>query len=164
MGDRGTKKRTRGNTLLEVLVAVALLLLIFLFVTEDLIGSSDAENVSATHSEADSAANYFVGVMHQDPNFWSAGEWASGNGQNDPCGNPWPAYNDSILNPGGWHPGPACTPGPGVEGAFPDLIGVQSFEFKWLAKTQAGDPRTAELTTWVKVAMGNRQDIFEMHS
>ena len=163
MGGAQSKKGKRGNTLLEILVAVGLLLLIFLFLTEDLIGSSQAENVTATHTEAIAAANYFIGVMHEDPNFWSP-DWLGGNGQVDPCGNLWPAYNDSILVSSGWHPGPACTPGPGKIGAFPDLIGVPSFEYKWLAKTQAGDPRTAELTTWVMVSMGDRQDIYELHS
>lgn len=162
MGALPARSKLRGNTLLEIMVAVGLLLLIFLFLTGDLIQSSQAENVVANHTSTVTASNYFLGVMRDDPNFW-APDWAIGNGLTDPCGKPWPPYTDSIVS-GPWHPAPACTPGGGNPGAFPDMIGVNTFQFKWNAQTQGGDPRTAELTTWVMVAEGGRTDVYELHS
>lgn len=156
----GFKKRlSRGTTLIEVMVAVGLLLVIFVFLTGSLIQSSQGENAAANQTSSVEAANYLLGVMRDDPNFWTP-DWASGNGNSDPCGNPWPPYTDSI-GAGPWHPAPACLAGMGKAGAFPDMIGT-TFEFKWNAQNQG--PRTAELTTWVKVVENGRSNIFELHS
>ncbi|MGI8738045.1 MAG: hypothetical protein DLM53_09915 [Candidatus Eremiobacter antarcticus] len=164
MNGRFRLSTRRGTTLIEILIAVTLLLMIFLFLTGDLIQSSQAENVAATRTESISAANYLLGVMRQDPIFWS--DWNTGPGTTDPCGNPWPPYTDSITAQGGWHQAPACLPNGVNAGAFPDLIGVSAFQFKWKAQQQGSppDPRVAELTTWVLVNEGGRQDIYELHS
>ena len=58
-GTRGT----RGTTLVEVLVAVFLMTLIFIFITAELIQSSQAENLASNHSETIAAANYLLGVI-----------------------------------------------------------------------------------------------------
>jgi type II secretory pathway pseudopilin PulG len=163
MNGRSRLSRSRGTTLIEILVAVTLLLMIFLFLTGDLMQSSQAENVAATRTESISASNYLLAVMRQDTNFWS--DWNTGPAGLDPCGNLWPPYTDSITTQGGWHNAPACLPNGSNAGAFPDLIGVTAFQFKWNAKNQGSppDPRVAELTTWVLVNQGGRQNIYELH-
>src|SRR5579864_7491245 len=97
-------KRQRGTTLIEVLVATVVLTLAFLFVSGDMIASTQAEKTSAQRGIAISMANYFLDQMRQDSNFWSStgsgGEWDGTNWTgaplgSDPCGSAWPPYNDS---------------------------------------------------------------------
>jgi prepilin-type N-terminal cleavage/methylation domain-containing protein len=157
----------RGTTLIEVLVAIALLLIIFLFITSDLIQSSQAENVSATRTESMNAANYLLGIMRTDNGFWGNGavldDWATGPGGSDPCGNPFPPYTDNINAPT-WHPAPACTPSGSNPGLFPDMVGDQSFQYMWNAQDQPGSNGVAQLTVWVQVEEGGRTNVYELNS
>jgi hypothetical protein len=152
---------------MEVYVAIALLLLIFLSISGDLIQSSWAENVSATRSESMDAANFLLDVMRSDPNFWNGpggNDWAIGPGGNDPCGvNTYPPYTDDINAPT-WHPAPACTPSGSNPGVFPDLVGAPVFQYMWDAQEQQGDPDLAQLTVWVQVQEGNRLNVYELNS
>jgi type II secretory pathway pseudopilin PulG len=146
--------------LLEILVAVALLVIIFLFVTLDLIQSSQAENESATRTETMNAANYLLSVMRGDPNFWferTGSAWTGIPGGQDPCGNPYPPYDDTILAPT-WHQAPACA------ALFPDLAGVPSFQYMWNAQQRPGNTSIADLTVWVQIDEGGRYNIYEVHS
>ncbi len=156
----------RGTTLVEVLVAVALLTIIFLFITSDLLQASQAENVSATRTESMDAANYLLGVMRTDQNFWSGAggnDWAAPGLGNDPCGNAFPPYTDKITAPT-WHPAPACTPNGSNPGIFPDMVGQQTFQYMWNAQNQGGSPTTAQLTVWVQVEEGGRVNVYELNS
>lgn len=157
----------RGTTLVEVLVAVALLTIIFLFITSDLLQASQAENVSATRTESMDAANYLLGVMRTDGAFWGSGgnpsDWATGPGGKDPCGNAFPAYTDDITSPT-WHPAPACTPNGSNPGIFPDLVGTPVFQYMWNAQNQAGNAGIAQLTVWVQVQEGGRLNVYELQS
>src|SRR5271166_3147102 len=63
--------RARGMTLIEVLVAMVLLVLVFIFVAENMIASSWAESKSGQRSEDISAANYFMALMSGDGKLWS---------------------------------------------------------------------------------------------
>jgi type II secretory pathway pseudopilin PulG len=162
MKRRNSAQKSRGTTLVEILVAVALLLIVFLFVTGDLIQSSQAENVSATRSESMDAANFLLGVMRSDPNFWST-DWNIGPAGQDPCGNNYPPYTDDITSPN-WHPAPACTPAPGIQGAFPDMVGTPVFQYMWNAQEQGADPYLAQLTVWVQVQEGGRVNVYELNS
>jgi prepilin-type N-terminal cleavage/methylation domain-containing protein len=161
------KVSRRGTTLIEVLVAIALLLIIFLFITSDLIQASQAENQSATRTESVEAANYLMGVMRTDGQFWSGpggNDWASPPLGNDPCGNPYPPYTDDINAPT-WHPAPACTPSGNTPGIFPDMVGSnQTFQYMWNAQHQGGDPNAAQLTVWVQVDEGGRTNVYELNS
>ena len=164
MNQRKSSTASRGTTMLEILVATLLLVLIFLFLTGDLIQSSHAENVSATRSETMNAANYMLGVMRDDSQFWAT-DWTLGpeNGTlKDPCGNPWPPYTDTMTTLT-WHPAPACTPNGTNPGVFPDLVGVPSFQFMWNAQQQGADPDTATLTVWVQIKE-NGDNIYELTS
>lgn len=158
----------RGTTLIEVLVAIALLLIIFLFITSDLIQAGQAENQSATRTESVDAANYLMGVIRTDPQFWggpSGDDWANPNLGNDPCGNAYPPYTDNINAPT-WHPAPACTPSSASSpGIFPDMVGSkQTFQYMWNVQQQAGDPNAAQLTVWVQVNEGGRTNVYELNS
>src|SRR5579872_4896090 len=96
MTPRSRARGKRGTTLVEVLIAMALMLLIFLFLTADLIQSSQAENLASNHSGTVAAANYLLGVMRTDSNFW--GDWASGpSAPAEPCGGTWAPYTDDIT-------------------------------------------------------------------
>jgi prepilin-type N-terminal cleavage/methylation domain-containing protein len=164
MARRRPLQADRGTTLIEILVAVALLLIIFLFITADLMQSSRAENVDATRSASISAANYLMGVMQNDSTFWQS-DWTTGPGGDDPCNNPWPPYTDNITSPT-WHPAPACTPNASSPGLFPELAGLASpnaFAYMWNAQVQAGDPDAAQLTVWVQMNE-NGNDVYELHS
>lgn len=166
------QQRSRGKrgatTLLEILIAVAMLLMIFLFVTLDLLQSSQAENVSATRTETVNAANYLLGVIRTDPGFWSGAggnDWLAPGvnlGPSDPCGNAWPAYTDTWTSQN-WHPAPACTPNGSNPGLFPDLVAVPSFQYMWNVQLQNGNPDQAQLTVWVKVDEGGRLNVYEVH-
>lgn len=144
-------KRQRGTTLIEVLVAAVVLTLAFLFVSGDMIASTQAEKEATNRGIAISMANYFIDQMRQDSNFWSLtspgpGEWDGTNWTgaplgNDPCGNAWPPYNDNIAAPT-WHPVPTCAGSPFQN----DTKGT--YQYMWRAKEQT-DTNAADLTVWI---------------
>src|ERR1700694_2612254 len=114
--------RQRGTSLIEVLVATVVLTLAFLFVSGDMIASTQAEKTAAQRGISISMANYFIDQMRQDSSFWSAtspgpgGEWDGTNWTgappgSDPCGGAWPAYNDSLAS-ATWHNVPVCAGSP----------------------------------------------------
>lgn len=146
----------RGTTLVEVLVAVALMLLVFLFLTAELIQSSQAENVASDHTQTVSVANYLLGITREDPSLFD--HFASGPGGNDLCGTAWAPYTDTITAPT-WHP--MCTSN------FPELQGTgMQFNYMWNAQLQGSPPDiyTATVTVWVMTSEGGRSDIYELKS
>ncbi len=158
MTPRSRARGKRGTTLVEVLIAMALMLLIFLFLTADLIQSSQAENVASNQSSSTAVANYLINLMKADGNFWNEANWTvapqpDGNAK-DPCGNAWPSYSDNILAPT-WHPGCASL--------FPELAGTGvNYNFMWNAVNQSGDPDAATLTVWVMTDEGGRNNVYEL--
>lgn len=150
----GTKSK-RGTTLVEVLIAMALMLLVFLFLTADLIQSSQAENLASNHTGTIAAADYLLAVVKNDSFFWKPGHWAAGPGS-DPCKTAWAGYTDDITKPT-WHP--MC----GL--IFPEATaGSAHFNYMWNAQLQAGDPNVAQVTMWVETDEGGRQDIFALRT
>jgi hypothetical protein len=173
MTRRRSPNHNRGTTLLEVVVAIGLLVIIFLFVTLDLIQSSQAEGVTATHTTEISAANYLMDVIRTDPasEFWLK-DWGVGpnGGSVDPCGNNWAPYSDSITAPD-WHPAPACTPNGSNPGLFPQYAGMPSdssgfpgFSYMWNVQQQGTDPNLAQLTVWVRFNEDGRPSVYELES
>jgi Tfp pilus assembly protein PilV len=155
-------KRQRGGSLIEVLVATVVLTIAFLFVSGDMIASTQAEKQAANRGIQISMGNYFVDYMRQDSNFWSASEqtggvW-SGSPGTDPCGTALPAYGDTITSPT-WHPVPTCITGP-----FANVASHGTYEFMWNA-TERADTNAADLTVWIQAqtASGNGSEIFELH-
>src|SRR5215470_7621753 len=107
MSDNGKTKgaKARGMTLLEVLVAMVLLVLVFIFVAENMIASSWAGSKSAQRSEDISAANYFMALMSGDGKLWSSYP----DTPVDVCGNAMSPVTDvGPASGGAWHNAPAC--------------------------------------------------------
>jgi hypothetical protein len=139
-------KKQRGSSLIEVLIATVVLTLAFLFISGDMIASTNAENESANHGYDISVGDYLLGVMRTDGNFWSeqaGGVWSSPPPFNDPCGNPWPPYDDSYSAPTG-HTLSGCSSGP-----FANLAGHGNYQYMWRAQEQS-DPKAADLSVWVQ--------------
>jgi len=148
----------RGTTLVEVLIAVALMTFIFIFITAELIATSQAENLASNHSQTIAASNQLLGVIKGDGSFWATGDWAAGplfGTEKDGCGKNYPGYTDTITSPS-WHPLCGIT--------FPELNGAAVVaQYMWNAQIQGGDPNIAQLTLWVMTDEGGRNDIYELH-
>lgn len=161
--------RQRGTSLIEVLVATVVLTLAFLFVSGDMIASTQAEKTAAQRGISISMANYFIDQMRQDSSFWSAtspgpgGEWDGTNWTgappgSDPCGGAWPAYNDSLAS-ATWHNVPVCAGSPFAN----ETKGT--YQYMWQAKEQT-DINAADLTVWISannVAGNGTVEIYQVN-
>ena len=141
--------RQRGTTLLEVLVAVTLLTLVFLLVSQDMIATSVAQSDAASSTVAVGEGNYLLSQMQNDSNFWSevnpAPSSTPGMGQND-CGTPVPAYSDTYTKPA-----PGATDGnawhtPGVE--IQCHGSTNSLPYLWAATVRNNDTHAADISVW----------------
>ncbi len=156
-------KRQRGSSLIEVLVATVVLTLAFLFVSGDMMASTQAEKQADNRGITLSMGNYLLDTMRTDGNFWNeqtAGVWASPPPGSDPCGNGWPAYNDNITTPT-WHSMPMCSTGP-----FANDAGHGSYEYMWNATEQSGDVNAANLSVWIAANTADNNgspEIFELN-
>ncbi|HXW51925.1 MAG TPA: hypothetical protein VEJ41_08035 [Candidatus Acidoferrales bacterium] len=142
-----TPKRQRGSSLIETLVATVVLTLAFLFVSGDMIASTQTEKEASNRGYAISMGNYLIDTMREDANFWNeqtGGVWASPAPGTDPCGNPWPPYNDNITTPT-WHPMPTCVTGP-----FANVAAHGTYAYMWNATEQSGDSNAADLSVWIE--------------
>lgn len=150
MSDNGTKKntKTRGMTLIEVLVAIVLLVLVFTFVAENMIASSWAESKSSQRSMNVSAANYFMALVSGDKNLWAGYP----DTPVDACGNPLvPVTDAGPKSAGVWHTAPNCNLAP------PEVSNVQ---YQWNETVPVQN--SANLTVWVKSTVGGRIDQYEL--
>jgi prepilin-type N-terminal cleavage/methylation domain-containing protein len=147
----GTKSaRARGMTLLEVLVAMVLLVLVFIFVAENMIASSWAGNKSAQRSQDISAANYFMALMSGDSNLWGVGGYPDT--PVDVCGHPLTPVNDAGPKSGGiWHTAPTCNLAP------PE---VQNVQYQW--KESVPVFNSADITIWVRSTVDGKTDTYEL--
>src|ERR1022692_227723 len=103
----------RGVSLIEVLVALVLLVVIFVFVAENMIATSWGESKASQRTQNISASNYLFAVMHGDPNLWAKGAYPDT--PSDACGQPMTPVNDAGPTMGGmWHTPPACPLEPAV--------------------------------------------------
>ena len=136
-------------TLLEVLVAMVLLVLVFIFVAENMIASSWAENKSSQRSADISAANYFMALLAGDKTLWSG---AYPDTPKDVCGNLLTPVNDAgPANGGTWHTAPACGLAP------PEVSNVQ---YQWLESQPVFN--SADLTIWVQSTIDGKTDKYEL--
>lgn len=152
--------RQRGTTLLEVLVAITLLTLVFLLVSQDMIATSAAQSDAASSTVAVGEGNYLLSQMQNDSNFWSevnpAPSMTPGNGFND-CGTPVPAYSDTYAKPA-----PGATDGnawhqPGNE--IQCHGSTNSLAYMWSASIRGSDTHAADITVWVNSGDG----VYEVH-
>lgn len=168
----------RAQTLIEVLVAIALLSVIVVMITGDL------TNITKTDSAADrsieiSASNFLLGVMKSDPGFWDMGpggsiDWAQG--PNDPCYIALGPYTDTGPSSAArWHTIP--TPRPDCQFPFSDVGAAQQgtpdpnasaapvgdeVQYMWNAQFHNGDTNAADLTVWVR--RDPSAPVFEYHA
>ncbi|HEY5094065.1 MAG TPA: prepilin-type N-terminal cleavage/methylation domain-containing protein [Candidatus Eremiobacteraceae bacterium] len=152
--------RQRGTTLLEVLVAITLLTLVFLLVSQDMIATSAAQSDAASSTVAVGEGNYLLSQMQNDSNFWSevnpAPSMTPGSGFND-CGTPVPSYNDSYTKPA-----PGATDGNAwhVPGNEIQCHGsTNSLAYMWSASIRGSDTHAADITVWVNSGEG----VYEVH-
>jgi prepilin-type N-terminal cleavage/methylation domain-containing protein len=151
----------RGQTLIEVLIALLILTVLFVFVSGDLAAITSGDSAADQTLEI-SAANYYLGIMKSDPNFWAT-DW--GTGQNDPCGNQLFPYIDVYPSPPAtpapdqWHQFQYCS----TDGAFKDPNGQpETFQYMWNATPDTNDPLyQADLTIWIRRDAASK--VFEYH-
>jgi type II secretory pathway pseudopilin PulG len=146
---KSTAATLRGITLIEVLVAIALLVLVFLFVAENMIASSWAESKAAQRTANISSANYLLAILHGDPTLWSKYP----DTPKDACGNSMTPVDDSGPPGGTWHAPPACNLAPQV---------LQGVQYQWMQTTPNLD--ASEVTIWVQSTIGGKVDRYELHS
>lgn len=156
----------RAQTLVEVIVAIALLSVIVVMLTGDL------TNVRKTDSAADrsieiSGANFLLGVMKADPGFWTGGPDKSVDWNSGPAGTCYSQLGP-YTDPGptaspNWHtipsPQPDCDmpysdPGAPQQGqpdpnASAAPVGDE-VQYLWNVSYHNGDPNAADLTVWVR--------------
>jgi hypothetical protein len=136
-------------SLLEVMVALVLLVLVFIFVAEQMMASSWAQSKSAQRSSNITAANYLMAMMHADPNIWNL---TTADVPQDPCRNNLTQIND-VGPPGGtWHSLPPCNLGPS------ESVNLQ---YQWAMSHIVGT--SAELTVWVQSTEDGKIDQYEIH-
>ena len=141
--------RQRGSTLFEVMVAIALLTLVFLLVSQDMIATVNAQGQAGTNSVAVSQANYLLSVVQADSggNFWSSGPPWSGYSPTASCG-AMPQMNGSYVKP------PPNGPDTNPWQALPTNCGNNNLEFMWAATQSPTDTNAANIQIWVKTANG----------
>ena len=152
----------RGHTLIEVMVAIAILTVVVVFISADMMNLQSADS-STDRSVEVAGADYLLGVMKSDAGFWQNGnDWSSG--PSDTCLSPLGPYTDAGPSPApSWHDMPSppsgCDPYP-----FSDVGGPQpiasggtpappignEIQYMWNASEHGDDPFAADLTVWVR--------------
>jgi hypothetical protein len=151
------------------MVATVVLTLAFLFVSGDMIASTQAEKTASNRGIAISMSDYYMNIMRNDPCFWTTtgacaeftgSAWTSNTLGNDPCAHPYTAYSDDIASPS-WHAAATCVGGP-----FANLSSHGTYQYMWQAKQQSADPNAADITVWIASnTLDNlgQQEVFETH-
>ena len=146
----------------EVLVAILILSVIFVFVSGDLTNLLRVDTATDRSVET-GAANFLLGVMKSDQTFWT-NPWSQG--PNDPCLAPLGGFTDAGPGPSSdWHDMPTAPPGLNCPSMpYTDEGGPQSepttgglaapvgnrVKYMWNASRHGSDPWAADLTVWVK--------------
>jgi hypothetical protein len=175
------RNKRRAQTLVEVIVAIALLSVIVVMITADLTNITKADS-AADRSIEISGANFLLCVMKADPGFWTGGpggtvDWNSG--PDDPnCYAVLGPYTDPGPSPGpspNWHSMP--TPQQNCAFPFTDQGAPQqgqpgpdhspapvgdTIQYMWNASEHNGDPNAADLTVWIR--RDSVAPIFEYHA
>jgi len=177
------RSKRRAQTLVEVIVAIALLSVIVVMITADLTNITKADSAADRTIEI-SSANFLLGVMKADPGFWNGGpgngvDWNIGP-QDPNCYAILGPYTDTGPSPSptsspNWHPMPSPQPAcampftdqgapqqgqPGL-GQSPAPVG-DTVQYMWNASEHNGDPNAADLTVWIR--RDSSAPVFEYHS
>jgi hypothetical protein len=152
--------------LLEILIAVSILTIIFLFIAESLIASSRSLNLNAENSTEIAAANYYLGMIKSDANFWDdAATGFTTGGAVDMCLNQLTPYDDSFPSPPAtpnWHPAPACSADPVPQGD--PNHSISRVEYMWSASPNPNNGFAEDLTVWLKTSDSTGDHVYVTHS
>jgi hypothetical protein len=139
-------------TLIEVLVALVLLVLVFIFVADQMIASSWAASKSSQRTANITSANYMLSLMHGSA-LWASPAPVIPAIPNDPCGHPMTPVNDGGPGIGVWHTPPVCPLNP------PELSNI---EYQWAMTGVNLD--SAQLTVWVRSTVDGKVDMYQLHA
>lgn len=159
-------RRRRGQTLLEVVIAIGVLTIIFLFIAESLVASSRTLNLSTANTTQIAAANYYLGLMKSDSGFWLDQQTGfSTGGAVDLCGNQLTPYDDVYPSPPAspdWHPAPACSADP-VQQTDPNHS-ISRVDYLWSASPNPNNGYAEDLTLWLRTHDSTGDHVYETHS
>ncbi len=144
---------------MEVLIALVVLTLIFVFVSGDVMAISHGDKATDQSLEI-TAANYYLGFMKADPAFWSP-DWSTG--PVDACDDQLPPYTDSYPSPpaqANWHDYAYCPQAPAFTNPAPNAS-PESVQYMWNVTQRPDDLNVADLTVWIRRDAGS--PIFEYH-
>src|SRR5215468_2864101 len=144
--------KARGMSLLEVLVAVVLLVLVFIFIADQMIASSWAQSKSSQRTLNITAANYLLQLLHGSP-LWASPAPVVPDTPKDACGVAMTPVNDPGPGAGTWHPINACAFTP---------PGLQNVQYQWAMTNINLD--SAQLTVWVQNTENGKTDTYELHA
>ncbi len=148
--------RQRGTTLLEVLVAVTLLTLVFLLVSQDMIATVGAQSQAGSNSVAVSEANYLLSTVQNDAsNFWNYSNW-SNYAPAATCGS-FPVMNGAYVKP------PPNGPDTNDWQTLPSSCGNNNLEFMWAATQNPNDTNAATIQIWVKTGTAPDAQVYELN-
>lgn len=179
MRDGYRSRAARALTVLEVVVAMAILTVAVVLFGSAMVSATDAEAKAGEHTQAIMIGNYLMEFARRDPHFWDynpllathewsgpacsypANCWSVMDPSNvDPNGNVLPPYADSLAlapGPGTWHAG--FNP--------PTSAGVQlpNFHYIWRADpidqaTFSGTRAVATVTIELYLDQEGPQDVY----
>jgi type II secretory pathway pseudopilin PulG len=133
-------RRQAGFSLVEAMLAAAIVVTLFLAWGSAMIVATDGENKAGTHSQAIATANQILEYMRRDPAFWSVAEFSG-----PPCSHCWPKYNDTF----GVTPPQACST------VIPTAPAACTFN--WLATADPNSSALAPLAVEVYFQGANHQ-------
>ncbi|MBC5824549.1 MAG: prepilin-type N-terminal cleavage/methylation domain-containing protein [Candidatus Eremiobacteraeota bacterium] len=166
--------RQRGFSLIETMIAMVVLMIGFLFWGTGMITATQAQNKAQEHTQAIAIADHLLEVMRRDPFFWDAGGgaewlgvncvaancWTGSSGLPDECGTAYPAYNGVF---GTTTPYTGCDKTMSGNSAYPPYTYLWRADFH-NAWTGTPDVQAADLTVWVFLKVGGRQETYKVTS
>lgn len=142
--------RRRGHTLIEVLVAIVVLTIVFMLISSDMMALSHSDKAADETVEI-AAANYYLGFMKTDQNFWQ--NVALGTGPTDDCGNQLGPYTNTYPSPPAqaqWNDFQYCQGAPAFVNPNDPSPQPETMQYMWSATQRLTDPNVADLTVWVR--------------
>jgi prepilin-type N-terminal cleavage/methylation domain-containing protein len=172
--------KQRAFSLIEALMAVAILAIAFLFAVSGMIVATQAQNKAANHVRVIQAGNYLLEQMRRDSFFWSTAPqnpaewrgttcttvspacWTGMSSSNvDDCNAVYPSYDDTYnTNYASWHT--AC-----INGVTQNTANPVTIKFLWRADPHGAwsgspDVNMADLTIWVYANEDGRQEYYKV--
>jgi hypothetical protein len=150
----------RGHTLIEVLMALLMMTVIFVFITGDMMAISHQDKATDQTVEI-AGANYYLGIVKSDPGFWLP-DW--GTGPQDACGDQLPPYTDAYPSPPAqpqWHDFLFCEHAPAFVDPNSSSPAPITMQYMWNV-AQRPDVNAADLTVWIR--KDGSSPVYEYHA